>query len=209
MLALAYRREIAKQLRRYPIVVSITGVFAIFVFVVTVMSMLSSENRRAGTDVDLPDLPSADEMPLPVSDIGSPVAEAPARAGGSAPDPQRAANLPETSLALVRPREAFNTAPTTSSAKPGNVDLVPQDHSGDYTVQVGSFRREQSAKGLLQLLKNRGYPVFLQIVRIPDKGTTHRVRVGTFRNRDQARRFGEALREKEGFIENIFVTVRN
>jgi cell division septation protein DedD len=77
---------------------------------------------------------------------------------------------------------------------------------GGYTVQVSSCKHRSDADTLAGQLRSKGYPVFVVPADIPGKGRWYRVRVGTFNTRQQAREFGENLKQKERTVKSVFVT---
>jgi cell division septation protein DedD len=68
---------------------------------------------------------------------------------------------------------------------------------GDYTIQVGSSRSFEQATELKGRLTKKGYVVYVQTVDLSDKGTWHRVRVGSYRDKEGAERVASGLRSRE------------
>jgi cell division septation protein DedD len=68
---------------------------------------------------------------------------------------------------------------------------------GDYTVQVGSSRSLEQATELKGRLSKKGYVVYVQTVDLTDKGTWHRVRVGSYRDKEGAERVASDIRSRE------------
>jgi rare lipoprotein A len=73
---------------------------------------------------------------------------------------------------------------------------------GTYTIQVGSFRDESNARYFQKGLRIKYKDVYIVPVYLNDK-KFYRVRIGTFKNKDRAYSFAEAL-AKEGY--NAFIT---
>ncbi len=67
-----------------------------------------------------------------------------------------------------------------------------------FTVQVGAFRERGNAERLRDRLLDLYPPVYIQTYDSPD-GTFYRVQVGRVKGEDAARKFGETLRQREGF----------
>lgn len=67
-----------------------------------------------------------------------------------------------------------------------------------FTVQVGSFRDHANAERLRDRLLDLYPPVYIQTYDSPD-GVFYRVQVGRIKGEEAARRFGETLRQKEGY----------
>jgi rare lipoprotein A len=74
-----------------------------------------------------------------------------------------------------------------------------------FTVQVGSFIREETARELIEKLKGRYHDVFMNISTIGNKNY-YRVRVGKFSDERLAHYTARKLRQKEGL--ETFVTRR-
>jgi len=79
--------------------------------------------------------------------------------------------------------------------------IEPKDLSS-FTIQVAALRSLDKANAMIQLLKKRGFEAYLTTVNIPRKGTWYRVRIGRFKDRDQARQILAKLRlyNLEGII---------
>jgi len=66
-----------------------------------------------------------------------------------------------------------------------------------YTVQVASFRDRATADRLAVRLRRDRYVVTVARVVLPDAGVRYRVRVGTFKTRQDALRLADILKTKE------------
>ncbi|HVY55917.1 MAG TPA: SPOR domain-containing protein, partial [Thermodesulfobacteriota bacterium] len=72
---------------------------------------------------------------------------------------------------------------------------IPQvDPTGAYTVQIGSFQDQKQANNLAGYLQSKGYPVFIKSMTSPDNEKWYRVRVGTFKDIESAKAYGEFLK---------------
>jgi cell division septation protein DedD len=71
-----------------------------------------------------------------------------------------------------------------------------------FTIQVYSFQDRNRAQTALQTLKNGGYPAFLIISDLGDKGVWYRVRVGGVNDEAAARKMLNDIRKtyNSGFI---------
>lgn len=76
-------------------------------------------------------------------------------------------------------------------------DFPETDPEGKYTVQIASFKKMGNAQKFAEQLKNKGYPAFITKALINSKGTWYRVRVGTFKNRNKARKYSKIIKSKE------------
>ena len=93
------------------------------------------------------------------------------------PDQEVKETKPAKSPETVKPRAPANTPlpPTASSTPP-----VPTGKKGNYMVQVGAFKKAEEADRLRAALALLGIESTVQVVRIGDTDSFHRVRVGPF-----------------------------
>ncbi|MCG6894114.1 MAG: SPOR domain-containing protein [Desulfobacteraceae bacterium] len=125
-----------------------------------------------GEDVALH--PPAQQEPVP------PKAVEPETKTASPPPPAR-------SVAETPARAPAKPEPSRPQPEPEEVAALPKGaerqkaHTGlPLTVQVASMREWGAAADTVALLKRRGFPAYLVEVRLPEKGTWYRVRVGSF-----------------------------
>ena len=104
------------------------------------------------------------------------------------------ADLESDPAVAVRPAAATpgTTTPETPSQAAGMG--VDYDSDGEYTVQIGLYNARAAAERVRKL-DDLGYPVYA--IAISDGGGV-RVRIGYFRTRADARRFGEIFKEDTG-----------
>lgn len=74
-----------------------------------------------------------------------------------------------------------------------------------WTVQVNAFSQERDADRLAKRLKDKGYDAYVVSTDVRGK-TWHRVRVGHFATRAEARALQEDLKAKEKFIQTMTVS---
>jgi hypothetical protein len=86
---------------------------------------------------------------------------------------------------------------------------LPLINKSGYTVQIASFRKEDEALELAKSLRAKGIPAFVRQARIKGKGTWYRVRVGEFKTLEEARSYGQYLKEHERGFEFLFVTIND
>jgi cell division septation protein DedD len=103
----------------------------------------------------------------------------------SRPEDKRDAEVRRAELTSPRPKEMPVPRPIS----------VPQ--GGDFTIQVSSFRSLDQASDLKGRLSKKGYAAYVQSVDLQDRGTWHRVRIGTYRDKDGAERVANDLRSRE------------
>ena len=97
-------------------------------------------------------------------------------------------------------------AAEAAKAKPA---MPKVDPSGNYTVQIGSFQDQKQANSLAGSLKAKGYPAFVKPMATPNNKYWYRVRVGTFRNVEDAKAYGDSLKAAESEVKIVFITVNN
>jgi cell division septation protein DedD len=127
----------------------------------------------------------------------------------AAPSRSKSAPMPETTFSSAppavmptaeekhEPEPRRPAAAADSKAKGPSVARVSLGQSGDYTIQVSSFRSMDQASELKGRLSKKGYAAYVQSVDLSDKGTWHRVRIGNYRNKEGAERVAGDLRSQE------------
>lgn len=73
--------------------------------------------------------------------------------------------------------------------------LTNPDHK--YTIQVSSFLSKKVANRTVRFYKDKGYPAFITEYSPSEITTFYRVRIGTFQSKEQAREYGNEIKEKE------------
>ncbi len=66
-----------------------------------------------------------------------------------------------------------------------------------YSVQIGSYPQMAEASSLVDRWKAKGYPAFMMIADIPDRGRWYRVRLGGFESRNDATHYLRELKSRE------------
>jgi cell division septation protein DedD len=87
------------------------------------------------------------------------------------------------------------------------VTLPPVTPGGSYTVQIGSFQNQAEANKLASAMQSRGYPVFIKSMTTPNNKNWYRVRIGTFKDPESAKQYGEGLKALEPDVKMVFITV--
>jgi cell division septation protein DedD len=94
----------------------------------------------------------------------------------------------------------------TATATPPAEGAAHKDNGKLWTVQVNAYPDERSARQLVDQLKNKGYNA--QVTETRNNGKTwYRVRVGSYRSREQADKALADLKSKEKF-DKAFATSR-
>lgn len=93
--------------------------------------------------------------------------------------------------------------PTADQASQGVVK-VKSTGGANFSVQVGSYPDVKEASYRVEEWKAKGYPAYMMIANLGDKGQWYRVRIGAFAGKDEAGSYLEQLSEKES-ISDAFV----
>ena len=114
-----------------------------------------------------------------------------------------ASQTEEKSPSEIPPRDSFSEE-ESQIAETGLVEQeqagvesgpVYFDPNGDFTVQIGVFSEAITAREMVKKLSAEGYPAYAVLK--PDKKGT-RVRIGYFKTRLDARRFGGIFKQDRG-----------
>lgn len=95
----------------------------------------------------------------------------------------------------AKPRDPGRTTP---EAKKAPASPAPQDPKSRFTVQVASYPDRELAEDEVRRMKKLGYAAFVVSGEVPERGTWHRVRLGSFQNRSSAERLARELQSKAG-----------
>ncbi len=74
---------------------------------------------------------------------------------------------------------------------------VKSPANGRYSVQIGSYPTLQEAEKTVESWKSKGYPAYVMVADIPDRGRWYRVRMGGFENRNDATRYLREIQSQE------------
>ena len=85
-------------------------------------------------------------------------------------------------------------------------EMINPDHK--YTIQVSSFLSRKVANRTVRFYKDKGYPAFIKEYSPSEITTFYRVRIGTFQSKEQAREYGNEIKEKERDFK-FYVTVND
>lgn len=109
------------------------------------------------------------------------------------------ASLPAAFAAGSAPlsRLAAQDAMLRDSLPPPSVDIAQEGQDGEYTIQVISYDREDSAQAFAAGLRARGHHAFVLPAEIEGRGTMYRVRIGPFESLRDARHYRVQFEETE------------
>lgn len=105
--------------------------------------------------------------------------------------------IKETKPAKSKPETPKPPTPAVATA-PAPTSITPPAASGkkgNYIVQVGAFKKAEEADRLRAALALLGIESAVQVVRIGDSDSFHRVRVGPFNDLERANRTRDKLKQ--------------
>ena len=77
-----------------------------------------------------------------------------------------------------------------------------------YALQVSSFRYRSEGEALKNELKKKGYDAYVKKIKIPNKGTWYRVRIGDYEDLEQVKSMAVNLQQQEG-VPVLITNARN
>ena len=151
---------------------------------------------------------SIDLKPRPQSDEDKPDKKAPRMEPGrekhDQQKPERQVEIKLEKPAHTQPKQAA-PKPAPQVAKKEAAAPKSADSKLRYTIQIAAYPERQMAEEEVKGMKKRGYAAFIVTSELPDKGTWHRVRLGSFSNKASAEKLANELKAKEGLL--TFITV--
>ncbi|MFH1873872.1 MAG: SPOR domain-containing protein [Pseudomonadota bacterium] len=115
-----------------------------------------------------------------------------------------AEDMPTESVDNTMPFRQVSQVETNSDSDQAAPIRIKSATNSKYALQIGSYQQINEANAMINKLKNRGYPAYLMIADIPDRGRWYRVRLGGFANRDEAMKYKNQLESVE-HVETIVV----
>lgn len=94
-------------------------------------------------------------------------------------------------------REAEQRASASEPSRDAGVIRVKSAENAKYSVQIGSYPNMAEATKVVEKWKGKGYPAYLMIADIPDRGRWYRVRIGGFESRGEATRYMDEFTARE------------
>ena len=86
---------------------------------------------------------------------------------------------------------------TDTTKNTSAVIRMKSSENARYSVQVGSYSSMDEASQKVATWKNKGYPAYMMIADIPDRGRWYRVRMGGFQTRGDASKYLQELQSRE------------
>lgn len=99
----------------------------------------------------------------------------------------------------------FRSQQASGTESDGGVIRVKSSENARYSIQVGSYQNMNEANTKAQSWKQKGYPSYVMIADIPNRGRWYRVRIGGFATRSDASRYLAKLRTKEQVDDALIV----
>lgn len=175
----------------------------------------SQDSRASGRLPLIPEVPTRAQpdrepaftfSPLPPEPPAAEWSESPPTLTRQTPPPSvpEVAHSSEPPTAMAKTEEKHDPEPrrlepvsSRSRETPPEPRPVSATQGGDYTIQVSSFRSLDQASELKGRLSKKGYAAYVQSVDLNEKGTWHRVRIGTYRDKGGAERIANDVRSRE------------
>lgn len=113
----------------------------------------------------------------------------------------------ETPLAAQQqtaPQQALDAAAKETAPAKGSFIRVKSGDNAKYSIQIGSYPKLDEASKIEGEWKEKGYPAYIMIADIPDRGRWYRVRIGGFESRQDAGRYLTDLKGNEN-VEALIV----
>ena len=101
--------------------------------------------------------------------------------------------LPKT---LGSPSVPMRQASPPAEVEKGVVRIKSAENA-KYALQIGSYQQMSEANSVVERWKTKGYPAYLMIADIPDRGRWYRVRLGGFASRDEAKKYQKEVESQE------------
>ncbi|MBC2709859.1 MAG: SPOR domain-containing protein [Desulfosarcina sp.] len=121
----------------------------------------------------------------PDTAVQIPVAQASTGVPSARTETAEAVKIPHKSRSALMAKKATVSVKPTARATP-SATQAPAPTTGNLTIQVASMKGASAAERIVANLKKDGYPAYLSRSYIPDKGLWFRVRVGSYKDREQA-----------------------
>jgi hypothetical protein len=110
--------------------------------------------------------------------------------------------LPEPTVSIPKKTLASRKTATFRKNKPVDFMNSSKDNN-NFTIQVAALKDSKIADNMVAKLKAKGYPAFKSMGKIPGKGIFYRIRIGSFKNREEAGSIFNRLKKEN--IEAIIV----
>jgi DedD protein len=130
--------------------------------------------------------------------------------GGTITPPPENLTYPDRLTRTEAPTESMRTPPPESVVPPQPPPDVPSEASSDeaaaaatadggYTVQVAAVRRKAEADAIVAKLIKKGFPAYVFAPQAGDRRGGFRVRVGSYKSRQEAENMASRLQKEEQY----------
>ncbi len=113
------------------------------------------------------------------------------------PTEERPVEIPVDSVPEAPPAVEQQPVQQAEPARDAGVVRIKSAENAKYSVQVGSYPDMAEATRVVERWKGKGYPAYLMIADIPDRGRWYRVRIGGFESRGEATRYMDEFTSRE------------
>ena len=104
----------------------------------------------------------------------------------------------ETAQEVAETKQETEQRVASLEQEPNSIE-EPAPLAGSYTINVGSFRERERADRFVLQLKEKGVEAFRWEIDLPDKGKWHRVSIGNFVTRKEAKDFVAEKKLEDSF----------
>ena len=166
--------------------------------------------RRSGLTDPVPERPPQEKLTF-YQTLTAPMSAVPPPAKESVPGkPESATPRPPTErVSSDRPAPSTPASPSKPDkpAAPAERPSAPRTgeaRTGDWVVQVGVFKDRGQAESVRRPLAASGFDAYLTAVPVADGQTHYKVRMGSFKTREEAARMAERVRQERSLT--AFIT---
>ncbi len=99
-----------------------------------------------------------------------------------------------------QPKDELSRLAVQASSGKEEQPIAESGREGGFLVQVASFKDQEDAEAFVQELRSRGHKAFRQAANVPGRGIWHRVRIGSFKSKYQAKLYKEKFEKEERTI---------
>lgn len=96
----------------------------------------------------------------------------------------------------VQPATQPAVQPVQQPTESGAIKIKSSANS-QFSLQVGSYPNMEEATSKVDNWRNKGYPAFMMIADIPDRGRWYRVRIGGFSSKEDAQSYLDKFKQNE------------
>lgn len=112
--------------------------------------------------------------------------------------PLPAGKLLDATQLTEAPQDRLTELAADRAQMPAGSERAQAGGSGDFQIQVASFRDKREADAYVEELRLRGHRAHSEAARVPNRGIWHRVRIGPFKDKYKALVYKAAFEQKEG-----------